>query len=75
MIPTLPDGGKTVVYSTVNGHEIKFDYYLPRATGPLPAMIYYHGGGMTAGSRRSRSLPRWMHGTYSSILEPTNLQY
>jgi hypothetical protein len=26
-------------------------------------MIYYHGGGMSAGSRRGRGLPRWMYGT------------
>ncbi|KAJ5632580.1 Alphabeta hydrolase fold [Penicillium lividum] len=57
----LPEGCHTVVYSTVNDHEVKLDYYLPHTTGNLPAMIYYHGGGMSAGSRRGRGIPRWMH--------------
>ncbi|KAJ5640500.1 Alphabeta hydrolase fold [Penicillium herquei] len=61
MIPALPEGGQTVVYSTVNDHEIKFDFWLPRTTGHLPAMIYYHGGGMSAGSRRGRGFPQWMY--------------
>ncbi|RAH75012.1 alpha/beta hydrolase [Aspergillus aculeatinus CBS 121060] len=59
----LPEGGKTLVYSTVDGHEIKLDYYLPRNTtsGHLPAIIYYHGGGMTAGSRRGGHFPTWLY--------------
>ncbi|GMF74801.1 unnamed protein product [Aspergillus oryzae] len=53
MLPSIPAGGKTLVYSTVDGHDIKLDYYLPsKQEGCLPAVIYYHGGGMTAGSRR-----------------------
>ncbi|KAJ5976243.1 Alpha/Beta hydrolase protein [Penicillium waksmanii] len=56
----LPEGGQTLVYSTVGDHEIKLDYYLPRANGALPAVIYYHGGGMTAGSRRGGGLPHWL---------------
>lgn len=66
IIPTmnrqLPEGGQTLVYSTVGDHEIKLDYYLPRANGALPAVIYYHGGGMTAGSRRGGGLPHWLFG-------------
>ncbi|OGM43315.1 hypothetical protein ABOM_008684 [Aspergillus bombycis] len=63
MSPTLPGGGKTLVYSTVDGHEIKLDYYLPpREEGCLPAVIYYHGGGMTAGSRRGMGFPHWLYG-------------
>ncbi|KAJ5753580.1 alpha/beta-hydrolase, partial [Penicillium nucicola] len=59
----LPEGGTTLTYSTVDNHDIKMDYYLPPATstGSLPAMIYYHGGGMTAGSRRSLSFPHWLY--------------
>ncbi|PYH45968.1 alpha/beta hydrolase [Aspergillus saccharolyticus JOP 1030-1] len=59
----LPEGGQTLVYSTVDGHDIKLDYYLPRNTtsGNLPAIIYYHGGGMTAGSRRSGHFPTWLY--------------
>ncbi|KAJ5920712.1 Alphabeta hydrolase fold [Penicillium verhagenii] len=61
MFPDLPEGRHTVVYSTIDNHDVKLDYYLPRITGSLPAMIYYHGGGMSAGSRRGRGLPQWMY--------------
>ncbi|KAH7128864.1 Alpha/Beta hydrolase protein [Dactylonectria macrodidyma] len=58
----LPDGGKTVVYSSPGEHDIKLDFYLPpKADGALPAVIYYHGGGMTAGSRRDRQFPHWLY--------------
>ncbi|KAI1847549.1 hypothetical protein JX265_000800 [Neoarthrinium moseri] len=58
----IPAGHQTLVYSKVDGHEIKLDYWLPRnANGALPAVIYYHGGGMTAGSRRSFDFPHGMH--------------
>lgn len=57
----LPEGAQTLVYSTVGNHKIKLDYYLPHAHGKLPAVIYYHGGGMTAGSRRSGGLPHWLY--------------
>jgi acetyl esterase/lipase len=58
----FPNGGQTVVYSTIQNHDIKLDYYLPQVTGTLPAIIYYHGGGMTAGSRRSVPYPSWLYG-------------
>ncbi|KAI1858288.1 uncharacterized protein JN550_012819 [Neoarthrinium moseri] len=58
----IPAHHQTLVYSEVDGHEIKLDYWLPRnANGALPAVIYYHGGGMTAGSRRSFDFPHGMH--------------
>ncbi|KAH7012875.1 Alpha/Beta hydrolase protein [Ilyonectria destructans] len=58
----MPDGGQTLVYSTVEDHDIKLDYYVPtNARGTLPAVIYYHGGGMTAGSRRDFQFPRWLY--------------
>ncbi|KAH8685081.1 Alpha/Beta hydrolase protein [Ilyonectria robusta] len=58
----MPEGGQTLVYSTVGDHEIKLDYYLPpKANGTLPIVIYYHGGGMTAGSRRDGQFPRWLY--------------
>ncbi|KAE8360304.1 Alpha/Beta hydrolase protein [Aspergillus caelatus] len=63
MLPSLPAGGRTLVYSTVDGHDIKLDYYLPAVEeGCLPAVIYYHGGGMTAGSRRSIGFQHWLYG-------------
>ncbi|KAE8373989.1 alpha/beta-hydrolase [Aspergillus bertholletiae] len=62
MLPSLPATGDTLVYSTVDGHDIKLDYYLPSIrAGCLPAVIYYHGGGMTAGSRRGMGFPNWLY--------------
>ncbi|KAK7421170.1 hypothetical protein QQX98_002299 [Neonectria punicea] len=58
----VPEGGQTVVYSIVEDHEIRLDYYLPpNANGALPTIVYYHGGGMTAGSRRDGQFPRWLY--------------
>ncbi|EPS29492.1 hypothetical protein PDE_04442 [Penicillium oxalicum 114-2] len=63
MPPHLPQGGKTLIYFTVDGHDIKLDYYLPpNASGNRPAIIYYHGGDMTAGSRRCEwGFPHWLY--------------
>ncbi|KAK9772957.1 putative Alpha/Beta hydrolase protein [Seiridium cardinale] len=59
--PTLPEGGQTLVYHTVEGHDVKLDFYLPPSlTGSLPVVIHWHGGGMTAGSRRG-DFPRWLY--------------
>lgn len=69
MHPLIPDGGQTLVYSVVDNHDIQLDYYLPpNATGTLPAVIYYHGGGMTAGSRRDFQFPRWIYGKSATAL-------
>ncbi|KAE8153711.1 Alpha/Beta hydrolase protein [Aspergillus avenaceus] len=58
----IPLGGQTLVYSTVDGHDVKFDYYIPAgAQGKRPAVIFYHGGGMTAGSRRGVDFPLWLY--------------
>lgn len=65
-IPAALPQSETLVYSTVDGHEIKLDYYLPRkASGKVPAVIYYHGGGMTAGWRRGPGFPTWLLGVFS----------
>lgn len=61
MNQNLPEGGRTLVYSTIGDHGVKLDYYLPNADrGCLPALIYYHGGGMAAGSRRGM-FPYWLY--------------
>lgn len=58
----IPPGRRTLVYSTVDGHDIRLDYYLPPVEGGnLPAIIYYHGGGMVAGSRRGMGFPLWLY--------------
>lgn len=69
MPPHLPQGGKTLIYFTVDGHDIKLDYYLPpNASGNRPAIIYYHGGGMTAGSRRCEwGFPHWLYSTFYDL--------
>ncbi|OJJ48044.1 hypothetical protein ASPZODRAFT_158866 [Penicilliopsis zonata CBS 506.65] len=51
---------KTLVYSTVSNHDIKMDYFLPPSSGQLPVVVYYHGGGMTSGSRHSGGFPQWL---------------
>ncbi len=46
-----------VVYSTANGYDNKVDLYLPRnAEGPVPTVIYIHGGGWVGGSKESSIL-------------------
>jgi len=47
-IPTA----QTFVYSTVDKLEVKLDLYVPpNVTGSLPAIICFHGGGLTVGDR------------------------
>ena len=46
-----------VVYSTANGYDNKVDLYLPRnADGPVPTVIYIHGGGWVGGTKESSIL-------------------
>lgn len=48
---------QTFVYSTVNECEIHLDLYLPAAPtsqeAPLPVVLFFHGGGVFRGSRKS----------------------
>ena len=61
----LPEGGRTLIYSTVHDHDIKLDYYLPpTASGSPPALIYFHGGGMASGPRRDKAFPQWLYGMF-----------
>ncbi|KZT67008.1 alpha/beta-hydrolase [Daedalea quercina L-15889] len=52
----------TLTYSRVDSLDIQLDYELPCsvASGSLGAVIYLHGGGMIAGSRRDAFFPDWM---------------
>jgi acetyl esterase/lipase len=46
-----------ITYLTANNWEAKLDVYQARdATIPNPTLIYFHGGGWTAGSKESSSL-------------------
>jgi acetyl esterase/lipase len=46
-----------VTYLTANGHDSKLDLVLPRdPTGPVPTLIYIHGGGWVGGSKEASDL-------------------
>lgn len=53
--PGLPPGTrvlKNLVYETVGDRELPLDLYLPtNAEGPLPLVIWVHGGGWKGGSK------------------------
>ena len=41
-----------LVYRTVGGVDAKLDVYMPRAaTGPIPTLVYFFGGGWVTGSK------------------------
>ncbi len=41
-----------IVYATANNTPLKLDLYAPKnRTNPLPAVIYFHGGGWVAGEK------------------------
>jgi acetyl esterase/lipase len=35
---------RVFIYKTVNGHELKANIFLPKARGPFPAVVFFHGG-------------------------------
>jgi acetyl esterase/lipase len=46
-----------VVYHTAGGQEMRLDLYTPRGVeGPVPVVVYYHGGGWVVGDRMQSSL-------------------
>jgi acetyl esterase/lipase len=46
-----------VVYHVASGRELTLDLYVPQgASGPVPIIVYYHGGGWVVGDRHSQSL-------------------
>lgn len=49
--PPTPDY-RTLVYKTVDGHDLTLQLYAPaHATGPLPAIVFFFGGGWNGGSQ------------------------
>ncbi len=52
---TVPDGyiiEKDIVYSTINGKELKLDlYWVKDAKKPTPLVIWIHGGGWRSGDK------------------------
>jgi acetyl esterase/lipase len=56
----------TITYSQVDGLNIQLDAYVPEASGSLPAVLYFHGGGLVCGSRDDFLLPEWLKGLSSA---------
>ena len=63
-----------VTYGTANNRENKVDLYLPRGVdGPVPVLMYIHGGGWVGGSKEGnvlRLLP-WLERGWAVV----NVQY
>ena len=55
---------KTITYSHVHDLEIQLDLYLPPdvSQGPKGAIIFFHGGGMVAGGRKTLQYEGWLLG-------------
>ena len=61
----------TITYKRVSNLEIKIDLTLPPSStmdSPLPALIYYHGGGLLSGHRTEEDVffPPWIKGALIS---------
>jgi len=57
----------TLAYKQVGSRDVLFDIYLPEIPSfegngivPVPAVVYFHGGGLTVGNRESW-FPFWLH--------------
>lgn len=68
MAPELPPH-TTISYKKIGDQDVYFDLYSPLAgltpaAGEIvavPAVVYFHGGGLTVGTRASW-FPYWIHG-------------
>lgn len=45
-----------VTYLTASGMDLKLDVYSPRATGPVPTVLFFHGGGYRLASKKENSV-------------------
>ena len=57
---------KTITFSRIGSLDINLDLYLPDAQhkqGPLPALVFYHGGGTVAGNRKDIAYNQSMEST------------
>ncbi|KAK7054531.1 hypothetical protein VNI00_003729 [Paramarasmius palmivorus] len=52
----------TLTYKNVKNVPIQLDVYVPEGTHsrPLPALVWFHGGGFVVGSRRDIMFPTWL---------------
>jgi len=63
----------TLAYKQVGTQDVLFDIYLPEipplegnGTVSVPAVVYFHGGGLTVGNRESW-FPFWLHSRRKAI--------
>jgi hypothetical protein len=61
-MPTVPEP-RTFTYS----QGVDLDAYIPSITGPIPVLIFFHSGGMVAGSKRDILFPTWLVGGLSEL--------
>jgi acetyl esterase/lipase len=45
-----------VTYLTASGMDLKLDVYSPRATAPVPTVLFFHGGGYRLASKKENSV-------------------
>lgn len=50
--PLLSNVERDLVFAEVDGHELKLDLYLPAGEAAAPLVVWIHGGGWRAGSRK-----------------------
>ena len=64
-----PTTMKTITYCTIHSLEIQLDLFVPEhlPSGLVPALVFFHGGGMVSGGRKTLVLQQWLKGT-SSLL-------
>ena len=61
----------TVAYKKLGDLTLYIDVYppTPKSDGPVPAVVYFHGGGMTVGDRASW-FPTWLHSLFFLLTPP-----
>ena len=54
----------SITYSSIESLDIQLDLYLPPEPkeGAVAALVYFHGGGMIAGCRKTLGFQRWLKG-------------
>ena len=70
----------TVCYKTVKTDSLSlpvlFDAYIPPSLepndAPAPAVIYFHGGGMTVGNRQAW-FPKWFYGEQTPVTQDASI--
>jgi acetyl esterase/lipase len=66
--PTLPEGTKALTdlaYVTEGGPRRTLDFYVPKSDGPLPLIIWVHGGGWQGGSKQNPKALRFLNRGYA----------